>query len=248
MNKGMCHICGYERELTFEHIPPKRAFNSNPVAIQTLWGLSKQQERGLARALPLRMGKGMGKHSLCKECNERTADNYGAAFADWTVQALRYVDRVDGAGKFYLPFEIEPLRVIKQIIVMCLATAEFNDPRLHETLRGLVLKPFERHIPPIYRFHVYLNPCSRDESRMVTNGGMVRMGEGLKFWSLAEVAFPPMGYSWTITQQGIGSYPSDEGLCDVNHFASSQLGEKRTVSLQIPSRKPFGPVPLNFRP
>jgi hypothetical protein len=243
----MCHICGEERELTFEHIPPRRAFNSKPVAIQTILGLIKQSERGLAQAPPLRLKRGMGKRSLCRRCNERTADHYGEAFADWTVQALRYVDRVDGAGKLYVRFKIDPVRVIKQIIVMCLATAEFHDPRLHETLRGLVLKPFERHIPPIYRFHVYLNPCSPDESRMVTNGGMVRLGEGLKFWSLAEVAFPPMGYSWTTTQQGIGSYPSDEGLCDVNHFADFQLGEKRDVWLQIPSRKPFGPSPLNFR-
>lgn len=247
MQQGMCHICGNMGELTFEHIPPKRAFNSHPVAIETIWGLQKQQEYGLSTAPPLRLRRGMGKYSLCRKCNEWTADQYGGSFAAWTVQALRYVDRIDSSGKLYVPFEIEPLRVIKQVIVMCLATAEFNDPRLHETLRMLVLKPFERHIPPIYRFHVYFNPCSRDESRMVTNGGMVQLGEGLKFWSLAEVAFPPMGYSLTLMQHGMGRYPSDQGLCDINHLADFLLGDKRDVWLQIPLRKPFGPYPFHFR-
>lgn len=28
-NYGICHICGKEKELTFEHLPPRKANNSN---------------------------------------------------------------------------------------------------------------------------------------------------------------------------------------------------------------------------
>jgi hypothetical protein len=244
---GVCHICGIEGKLTFEHIPPKRAFNSNPVAIQTIWGRKLQYEYGLPEAPAQRFGRGMGKRSLCQKCNEWTASEYGEAFAQWSVQALRYLDRAGPDGQLLLPFEIEPLRVIKQIIVMCLATAEYQDPLLHSTLRNLVLCPYERHIPPCYRFHIYFNPCSPDESRMVTNAAMVRLGEGIKFYSLAEVAFPPMGYSLTLVQGNMGCYASDEGLCYINHFAEFRLGERAVRWLGIPVKRPSGPAPLNFR-
>lgn len=29
--EGICRICGEHKRLTFEHVPPQSAFNSNPV-------------------------------------------------------------------------------------------------------------------------------------------------------------------------------------------------------------------------
>ena len=34
MRKGNCHLCGEFKELSFEHIPPKAAFNDRPILIQ----------------------------------------------------------------------------------------------------------------------------------------------------------------------------------------------------------------------
>jgi hypothetical protein len=31
MKLGICHICGQEKELSFEHVPPAAAFNSRPI-------------------------------------------------------------------------------------------------------------------------------------------------------------------------------------------------------------------------
>jgi hypothetical protein len=244
---GMCHICGGQEKLTFEHIPPKRAFNSYPIAIRTIRGLMQQNEHGLDQAPLQKLRKGMGRDSLCEKCNGWTAQQYGNAFADFAVQALRYKDRVDSDGKLAVPFDIEPLRVIKQIIVMSLATAEFDDPRLHETLRRLVIYPFERHIPPLYQFDVYFNLGAPNDSRMVTNAMMCELGKGVRSYSLAEVAFPPMGYSLTTVQQGLGHYASEIGLCNINHFAESHLDERKVLWLAIPARFPAGPAPLAFK-
>jgi hypothetical protein len=34
MRKGNCHLCGKYKELSFEHIQPKAAFNDRPILIQ----------------------------------------------------------------------------------------------------------------------------------------------------------------------------------------------------------------------
>jgi hypothetical protein len=31
---GVCHLCGELKALTFEHIPPKAAYNDKPILIQ----------------------------------------------------------------------------------------------------------------------------------------------------------------------------------------------------------------------
>jgi hypothetical protein len=105
---GMCHICGQEREMTFEHIPPRRAFNKSKVEIQTLESLRIENEYG--KNAPLKMNQGMGKRSLCEKCNGWTGAEYGEAFAEWTVQALRFSSRASSDARLLLPFEFEPLR------------------------------------------------------------------------------------------------------------------------------------------
>ena len=61
-HRGICHICGKEDELTFEHIPPRKAFNWHRAKIYNGYeALSKSQGE------PARYDnsqQGMGKYSL----------------------------------------------------------------------------------------------------------------------------------------------------------------------------------------
>lgn len=53
MKKGNCHLCDVFKELSFENIPPKAAFNERPILIQKhnhlfdkklcLWKINKEQ-------------------------------------------------------------------------------------------------------------------------------------------------------------------------------------------------------------
>lgn len=88
MNKiiGKCHICQNETELTYEHIPPHKAFN---------WSSAKSIEGNEIMKLvtddnrmPWEMNglkykqkqRGMGMHSLCKSCNNITGAYYGTEY------------------------------------------------------------------------------------------------------------------------------------------------------------------------
>jgi hypothetical protein len=160
-NMGTCHICFKWRKLTYEHVPPKRAFNRFPGVTHSISAaLNLKGTRPIG--VPLRFNGGMGVRTLCENCNQFTARYYGHAFADWVHQALRYAERyerVDGReNEIILPFEIEPLAVLKQIATMTLAVAEPSSIDALQLLRRFVLMPFETAIPHDICFRVYLNP------------------------------------------------------------------------------------------
>ena len=84
---GDCHICGTNGKLTFEHVPPRAAFNK--------WRVRRIPGSDLIGAdLDSPSGgeicqRGAGGYTLCGQCNNETGGWYGDAFVDWTYQAMR---------------------------------------------------------------------------------------------------------------------------------------------------------------
>ena len=78
---GKCHLCGSYGELTFEHVPPRAAFNNRPVI-----PMSHDQAFNLrpeeSPKGPIQQ-RGMGGYTLCSNCNNRTGHWYGSSFVDW---------------------------------------------------------------------------------------------------------------------------------------------------------------------
>src|SRR5688572_23653295 len=113
--EGICHICHRRGKLSFEHVPPRRAFNRLPVVAHTL-----NHPLAITKRIPfgttLKYRAGMGVETICERCNGFTGDYYGFAFAEWMRQALVDADRYERAGAseqmILLPFHIEPLAVL----------------------------------------------------------------------------------------------------------------------------------------
>jgi hypothetical protein len=192
----------------------------------------------------------MGVTTLCAQCNGTTARYYGDAFADWIRQALVFADKyaqVDGReNEILLPFEIEPLSVIKQIATMALAVASPSSIDANRNLRYFVLMPFEQYVPPDYSFRVYLNPKRSDwrepQNRMNGNSVLMNFANRTAVHTLADIAFPPLGY-WVAWADGPMS-PLEEfvRLADITPFGNFRYGQKATVWLKMPVRLPVGPV------
>ncbi len=76
------------------------------------------------------------------------------------------------------------------------------------------------------------------------NGVSVLMdvSKGTSTHTIADIAFPPLGYwvAWTHRRHR----PLDEflKLADVTHFSNYRYGEEITVWVQMPVRLPVGPV------
>ena len=151
MNKskvGRCHLCGADGELSFEHIPPKAAFNNHGVLeadIHRLLGHDPREEGLKDKVGGKTNQRGAGGFTLCKSCNNNTGSWYGPAYVDFTHQAVYLRHKIaeikaesevgcssDSSADAII--RIKPLNVLKQMLVMfcsaCQPILTENNPRL----------------------------------------------------------------------------------------------------------------------
>jgi hypothetical protein len=248
---GICSLCLESRPLSFEHVPPRRVFNSRPAVAHTIYGLqlgSKHQ-----KSPPLLKGlAGLGRHALCESCNGRTGALYGNAFAEWTTQSLRYAERLRDTSTVLLPFTFQPLNVLKQIATMIIAVSgsKKSSPPV-DALRRFVLSPQAMHLPNGANFKAYFNPTDPARSgnpiltqnRLSESCAILDLRSGSSVFVLAEVAFPPMGYVAYFAKPHERLSDDFASLCDIEYFSHYRLDRRVTLMFQMPVRYPFGPVP-----
>jgi hypothetical protein len=192
----------------------------------------------------------MGRHTLCEECNGWTGRWYGSAFADWTIQLQRYVDKLERGNELAVSFSIDPLKVIKQIATMALASSDFA-PGYQRELRRFVRHPFEQFVPHGYRFFMYLNSpiadCQLPPNRLTGTAGILNVGGGGPHTLvMAEIAFPPAGYVILFADPHVPCEATRKGLCEITQFGNYRSGKSSVVWLTLRTRRPVGPCPLHY--
>ena len=128
--KGICALCQEEKVLTFEHVPPRAAFNNKPLFVKKAEHLFP---------LPVEEGKinysygkrhlsnrGFGYERLCKECNNNTGARYANDYVEFAkqgmiiLQSIKDKKEVDTVSETVVKFKlkIKPLNIFKQILLM----------------------------------------------------------------------------------------------------------------------------------
>jgi hypothetical protein len=65
---GICHLCGQVKVLSFEHVPPEKAFNDKPaflIPFEEAIHLGPDDE---PQSKPIKLQRGMGGYTLCDSC------------------------------------------------------------------------------------------------------------------------------------------------------------------------------------
>ena len=233
---GICCICGAETELTFEHIPPKAAFNKYNLKLYDIFGSLIYNNMKYKAAQ-----RGAGCYSLCKTCNNKTGEWYGAAYAEFAKQGIAYV--TNGAkGGLSVPYTIFPLRVIKQVI-SCFASV--NGPNWCKTdpqIKQFLLDPAERNLPKELDIRMYLQSEERVKQQSIHGTMNARTGE--RFYG-AEWAYPPFSFI-LICDSSYTNYRVLNELVSLRPFLNYNYEDKTSVYLKIPL-KPCNPITLDFR-
>lgn len=236
---GPCCICGLERKLSFEHVPPRSAFNNHPVLVANIkeligdWDGELKSVKGKIHQL------GAGDYTLCEKCNNDTGKWYGNAFADWAYQAFRVLTFARGEPTLYYQFRIFPLRVIKQIVCMFFSS---NGPRFqtaHPDLVKFVLNRETRYLRPAIRIYAYYNrsPISRQSG--VGSRLNIEKQQGYTF---SEIAHLPLGYVMTLE-----SRVPDDRLVDISFFANYRYDDWKEFSFQLPVLPVYTYFPADYR-
>lgn len=83
IKRGKCHICQKESNLTFEHIPPRKAFNYQSARIidgEELMRIICDENKSpwdYSDLKYVQKQRGVGMQSLCSRCNNLTGKYYG---------------------------------------------------------------------------------------------------------------------------------------------------------------------------
>lgn len=232
---GVCHICGKETEMSFEHVPPKAAFNNHPVVIVELEKYFEVGPFGPVKGKVCQ--RGAGDHTLCTRCNNQTGAWYGGHFADWCQQGMMIVSMSVGKPTLVYIHRMYPLSIIKQILVMFLSTNSLGFRLKNPYLEGFVMEKEKRYLDPKYRFFIYYNTSSSLRSTGIS--GVLTGGRNS---TMSEISFPPFGYVMTFD-----SPPPDPRLFEITHFARYRYKEFALVDLRMPCLPTVTPFPGDYR-
>lgn len=235
---GMCHLCGFERELTFEHTPGEQCFNGQRLRVT-------RGEDAFADAEDLDHlrysieQRGLGVDSLCGPCNSNTGARYGRAFTSWTRQGARALGFTRGPDStLVFPFRLRPLRVVKQALLLFVSTCGPQFLSKHEELRVMLLTPEARGLPRYMRVFAYL---VAERARVTGIMGALSLGAG-RARALAEFAFPPFGYVLSFDSER-----PDWRLLDISFFADHSYDEQVTWSLPLTELSIYTPFVGDYR-
>jgi hypothetical protein len=199
---GKCALCGQECELTFEHIPPRGAFNSTPARPVSGTELFKESTLNDDSRMPwdtsgLRYDnqqQGMGRYSLCQNCNNNTGSWYGdmyVTFAHTVHTAIqnRKPDDPDGIGFK----EVYPLRLIKQILSMFCSITNPSDSKMDDIRKFVLDKDAVGIDKTKYKLCLYFTNSTvmKYSGVMVVLRGNLSQPESM---ALAEITAYPLGF------------------------------------------------------
>lgn len=194
---GVCRLCGKTRNLTFEHVPPRSAFNHDAVSIIegdefiNLFGSDRLpwDTEGIKHRI---QQQGRGGYYLCESCNNNT----GSWYVDDYVKFVRGIHFALQTAESQEPFNIatlkctgiRPMPLYKAIMTMfCDINNEcFGD----EKLRNYLLTKESTNLD-FENCRVFLYLYDGKVERMSGLAGVMRSDVG--FLIMSEIATYPLG-------------------------------------------------------
>lgn len=233
---GVCHICGKYTKLSFEHVPPRKAFNDKPILRADIYKLMSQK---MSDPMPIKdqQQKGFGDYTLCDKCNNDTGGWYGSAYISWVDQGMILSDYIQGKASVYADFKIYPLRVIKQIICMFLSNCGPELKTVHPELVKFVLNKETRFLLPEIRVFAFYNI-----SMSARSSGVSVMYNPTGLYTYSEIAFPPYGFVLALNSES-----PDKDLLEITHFSKYWYSDLKTIGVHLPARSVYSYLPGDYR-
>tara|TARA_B110000114_G_C14953396_1_gene341258 strand:+ start:64 stop:828 length:765 start_codon:yes stop_codon:yes gene_type:complete len=238
---GKCKLCLETKELNFEHIPPRSAFNKETkyyIVDQTEY-YKKAKEYTFENLKPKSRKEqgGIGQYSFCIDCSGFLGSKYVRTykkFAEIAMSIIQSNDKNARAFEFDIS-DINLLKFLKQITAIFIATNQHSFTESYPELLKFVEDENLTELPKKYRFYMYLN-----------NEGQNRNGN-IHFTNhhgtVCEFTFSPFGFVLSIDNP-IRLMPLTE-ITNFKHYEKTKTLEKLPIILnKYPTYYPF---PMDFR-
>jgi hypothetical protein len=185
---GKCALCGKQDVLTFEHVPPRSAFNGKPTFVQGHDHLI--DEKSPVYGKRMKSNKGFGAYTLCMSCNNLTGDWYARDFCSFAHQGMIIISNLTPQPYISGDYKIKPLNVIKQILTMFMSADKSGHLQSCVELTNFLLNREHNSFPKNLKIFLYstVSPFHRLFGYAIVYHEVL----GIQRWS--EINFHPFGY------------------------------------------------------
>lgn len=238
---GECCLCGAQGKLSFEHVPPKAAFNDSRVVHTTLNKISDQGRGGVVAPITgVQIQKGAGAYTLCETCNNNTGSWYGSAYAEFARHVADALDVSPNSTTVKISCETAPIRLLKQV-VCCFFSVNGSQLR-HERLQPLddfVLSKENCVLPDKWRIYAYATRSKKSRFCGLHIQGIVGTEQNFFF---SEFVFSPLGF--VLTWDSPSPRPD---LIDITGFSGYSYNHVQNLTLELPVKVIDSAYPCDFR-
>lgn len=242
---GKCRLCGKTKKMTAEHVPPQSAYNDQQIRFTSFSDFFASNN---TRPLRYKTSKnGMKQWSLCAECNKSTGHDYVPAFTEWTNQAYSWLEKLNEWSGIPLRYEIQPLNVLKQILLMRLAWLPTENLSRYREWQEYIQDRESKKLPANVRIYAYFN--QNKQPRIVdVDMEVMRVDINALDFVEFELALRPLGYCITLNDtKGSKSLAREQGLTDITWFSELTYKEKKEIYLELPLKEAHISFPLEYR-
>lgn len=199
---GTCKLCGQFKELTAEHIPPQKAFNSSNVVVLPFEEVVKSitgsegrlpwDTRGLKGSI---QQGGHKRYCLCRECNNNTGAWYMRSYTDFakTIHVIIQQENLSvGNAYSFIIKDLYPLRLYKAMMTMICDIN--NDCFGDEGLRQYLLNKDDKNIDTS-KYSLYMYLVSSQMPRISGISAIVNFYNANEPVLVSEVSLYPIGFA-----------------------------------------------------
>lgn len=247
-HEGICRLCGKQKNLTFEHVPPEKAFNNIKVtnysyedSLPLLTGSNGKKPWDTSGMKGKEQQRGMGDFYLCSDCNNKTGSWYMSEYTKFASTMDEIIQTIKPPHRSSLEIELaelHPLRLFKALMVMfCDLNQDcFNDENLRNFLLDKESNDFDSQ-----KYSVYIYLANSLQKRIWKLAWVHRNNCG--GFLISEIASYPLGLLLYIDK------PADyhpKALC-INEMVNYQFSDSYKTTLTLPCYEICCPFPEDYR-
>jgi hypothetical protein len=239
-SKNICRLCLEEKELTYEHYPPKSAFNKQTQFYSIDYydyakNFRDYHTDGVIKS-KIYQG-GLGDYVLCEDCNNFLGITYVrdyVKFAKICMSILNQYEDIKGMALTLKRNEVNLKYFLKQVASIFISC---NQPYFAEDNPELINFIRDKDTPVLsdrYRFYLYLN-----------NEGQIKNGLYIftnLYGGICEFTFAPFGIVLNIDNPN-----RIDNIYEMTNFKNYDNLTSDKFELLLNKYPSYTPVPLDFR-
>lgn len=237
---GKCKLCGKNKEMTFEHVPPRVAFNKTTkhksISMDDFSHIESLESFNPKGKI---LQGGIGYYALCKDCNSFLGRQYVKSYENWVKSGYEVFSIGNSNYYKYIAMNQTPLKILKQIVSMFIVINDEFFIEAYPELVNFVNNPNSNLLPDKFKVFLYLNNEGQYRYCKFSTISTPEVG----ILNCSELTFPPFGYVMTFDFEGEISRMLN--ITDFKNFSPEINGNVGLGLFKLPTYLPF--LPLDYR-